>query len=76
MQELADRSSSSDNDDDGENGLQFDRVSSSTAILKEFDNSPMKNRQVTLEIRALSAILCTIKPYPAEGMSTTPLEHR
>ena len=48
VQELADRSSSSDNDDDGDaevdNGLKFDRVTSSTSSLQEFDSSPIKNK--------------------------------
>ena len=40
VQELADRSSSSDNDEDG---LDFDRIASSTTVLKEFESSPVKN---------------------------------
>ena len=46
VQELADRSSSSDSEElETENGLQYDRMTSSTANLQEFGNSPLKNRR-------------------------------
>ena len=40
VQELADRSSSSDNEDDS---LKFDQMTSSTTVLREFESSPVKN---------------------------------
>ena len=47
VQDLADRSSSSDSDDDAkvDDGLKFDRITSSTSVFREFDYSPMKNKR-------------------------------
>ena len=56
VQELADRCSSSDSEElETDNGLQYDRMTSSTANLQEFGNSPLKNRRKKTKIKKVES---------------------